>query len=84
MDPLSWTASIIAVLQLTATLTSYISEARNVTVEQVKVAVNFADTDIRLEIASFSGAIKPNLPLVLTAYNPRRIMKLQAHSLPLW
>ena len=39
MDPLSLTASIIAVLQLTSTLTSYISEARNATADQVKVAV---------------------------------------------
>ena len=39
MDPLSLTASIIAVLQLTSTLTSYINEARNATAEQAKVAV---------------------------------------------
>lgn len=39
MDPLSLTASIIAVLQLTSTLTSYISEARNATADQAKVAV---------------------------------------------
>jgi hypothetical protein len=39
MDPLSLTASIVAVLQLTSTLTSYINEARNATVEQAKVAV---------------------------------------------
>ena len=39
MDPLSLTASIIAILQLTSTLTSYINEARNATAEQEKVAV---------------------------------------------
>jgi hypothetical protein len=39
MDPLSLTASIVAVLQLTSTLTSYINEARNATAEQAKVAV---------------------------------------------
>jgi hypothetical protein len=39
MDPLSMTASIIAVLQLTSTLTNYINEARNATAEQAKVAV---------------------------------------------
>jgi hypothetical protein len=39
MDPLSMTAGIIAVLQLTSTLTSYINEARNATAEQANVAV---------------------------------------------
>jgi len=39
MDPLSMTASIIAVLQLTSTLVCYINEARNATAEQKKVAV---------------------------------------------
>ena len=39
MDPLSLTASIVAVLQLTSTLTSYINDARNTTAEQAKVAV---------------------------------------------
>jgi len=39
MDPLSLTASIIAVLQLTSTLTSYINNARNATKDQAKLAV---------------------------------------------
>ncbi|KIW11643.1 hypothetical protein PV08_10945 [Exophiala spinifera] len=39
MDPLSMTASIVAVLQLTLTLASYINEAKNATAEQKKVAV---------------------------------------------
>ena len=39
MDPVSLTASIIAVLQLTSTLTSYINDARNATKEQAQVAV---------------------------------------------
>ena len=39
MDPLSLTASIVSVLQLTSALTSYISEARNATADQAKVAV---------------------------------------------
>jgi hypothetical protein len=39
MDPLSMTVSILAVLQLTSTLTSYMNEARNATAEQQKVAV---------------------------------------------
>jgi hypothetical protein len=39
MDPLSVTASIVAVLQLTSTLTSYINETRNASVEQKKVAL---------------------------------------------
>jgi hypothetical protein len=39
MDPLSLTASIIAVLQLTSTLTGCINEVKNATTEQTKVAV---------------------------------------------
>ena len=39
MDPLSMTASIIAVLQLTRSLTDYINDVRNATAEQVTVAV---------------------------------------------
>jgi hypothetical protein len=39
MDPLSMTASIIAVLQLTSTLTSYINNVRKATAEQAKMAV---------------------------------------------
>lgn len=39
MDPLSLTASIVAVLQLTQTLTSCIYEVRNATVEQANLAV---------------------------------------------
>jgi hypothetical protein len=39
MDPLSMTASIIAVLQLTSTLTNYINNVRRATAEQAKVAV---------------------------------------------
>jgi hypothetical protein len=39
MDPLSLTASIIAVLQLTSTLTTYINEMRNAAKDQAKVAV---------------------------------------------
>ncbi|RMZ86707.1 hypothetical protein DV736_g6069, partial [Chaetothyriales sp. CBS 134916] len=39
MDPLSVTASIIAVLQLTSTLTSYIRDVRHATREQRKVAM---------------------------------------------
>ena len=39
MDPISMTASIIVILQLTTTLTSYIIDVRHATTEQVKVAV---------------------------------------------
>lgn len=39
MDPLSVTASIVAVLQLTSELASYISDARNATTEQQEVAI---------------------------------------------
>ncbi len=39
MDPLSMTASIIAILQLTTTLTGYINDVRHATREQAKVAV---------------------------------------------
>ncbi len=39
MDPLSVTASIIAVLQLTTALTTYLNEVRHATAEQKKVAV---------------------------------------------
>lgn len=39
MDPLSLTASIIAVLQLTSTLISCINQTRHATAEQKKVAV---------------------------------------------
>ena len=39
MDPLSMTASIIAILQLTSTLTNYINNVRKATAEQAKVAV---------------------------------------------
>jgi len=39
MDPLSLTASIIAVLQLTSTLTSYINDVKNATTERAQVAV---------------------------------------------
>lgn len=39
MDPLSMTASIIAILQLTTTLTSYINDVRHATKEQAKVVV---------------------------------------------
>ena len=39
MDLLSVTASIIAVLQLTSKLTSYISDVRNATTEQQVVAI---------------------------------------------
>lgn len=39
MDPLSMTASIIATLQLTATLTGYLNDVRSATKEQKKVAV---------------------------------------------
>ena len=39
MDPLSMTASIIAILELTTTLTSYFNDVRNATKEQVHVAV---------------------------------------------
>ncbi|OQV10804.1 NACHT domain-containing protein isoform 2, partial [Cladophialophora immunda] len=55
MDPLSMTASIIAVLQLTSTLTSYINEARNATAEQKKVAVEAGNlygllTNLRFQV----------------------------------
>lgn len=43
MDPLSVTASIIAVLQLTSTVTSYLHDTRNATAEQAKVAVEAAN-----------------------------------------
>ena len=39
MDPLSLTASIIAVIQLTSTLTSYLNEVRKATAEQAEIAV---------------------------------------------
>jgi hypothetical protein len=39
MDPLSMTASIIAVLQLTSTLTGYINDVRKATTGQAKMAV---------------------------------------------
>jgi hypothetical protein len=39
MDPLSVTASIIAVLQLTTVLTTYINDIRHATSDQKKVAV---------------------------------------------
>lgn len=39
MDPLSLTASLIAVLELSSMLTSYIIDTRNATSEQAKVAV---------------------------------------------
>ncbi|KIX03048.1 uncharacterized protein Z518_06598 [Rhinocladiella mackenziei CBS 650.93] len=39
MDPLSITAGIIAVLQLTSTLTNYINDSRNATKEQVLLAI---------------------------------------------
>lgn len=39
MDPLSMTAGIIAILQLTTTLTGHINDVRHATTEQVKVAV---------------------------------------------
>ena len=39
MDPLSMTASIVAVPQLTTTLTSYIHSVRHATAEKAKVAV---------------------------------------------
>jgi hypothetical protein len=39
MDPLSLTASIVAVLQLAQTLTSCIYEVRNATVEQANLAI---------------------------------------------
>jgi hypothetical protein len=39
MDPLSMTASIIAILKLTTALTGYINDVRHATEEQKKVAV---------------------------------------------
>lgn len=39
MDPLSLSASIIAVLEFTATLISYINEVKNASPEQAKVAI---------------------------------------------
>ncbi|KIX05451.1 uncharacterized protein Z518_06323 [Rhinocladiella mackenziei CBS 650.93] len=39
MDPLSMTASIIAILQLTSALTSYINDAKNATKEQAQLAI---------------------------------------------
>lgn len=39
MDPLSTTTSIIAILQLTTTLTGYINDVRNAITEQAKMAV---------------------------------------------
>ena len=39
MDPLSMTASIIAVLQLTLTLTGYVNDVRRATEEQERVTV---------------------------------------------
>ncbi|KIW99546.1 uncharacterized protein Z518_11285 [Rhinocladiella mackenziei CBS 650.93] len=39
MDPLSITASICAILQLTSTLTSYINDAKNTTKEQAQLAI---------------------------------------------
>jgi hypothetical protein len=39
MDPISLTASIIAILELTTKLTGYINDVRHATREQAKVAV---------------------------------------------
>ena len=39
MDPLSMTASIIAVLQLTTALTAYLNNVRNATAEQRQMAI---------------------------------------------
>jgi hypothetical protein len=39
MDPLSLTASIITILQLTSTFTNYVNNARNTTKEQAQLAV---------------------------------------------
>lgn len=55
MDPLSMTASIIAVLQLTSTLASYINEARHGTAEQKKMAVEAGNlygllTNLRFQV----------------------------------
>ncbi|KAK5202654.1 hypothetical protein LTR41_011600 [Exophiala xenobiotica] len=55
MDPLSMTASIIAVLQLTSTLASYINETRHATAEQKKVAVEAGNiygllTNLRFQV----------------------------------
>ncbi|KAJ9664790.1 hypothetical protein H2198_000136 [Neophaeococcomyces mojaviensis] len=55
MDPLSITASIIAVLQLTTTLTNYISNVGNATSDQKKVAVEASNlygllTNIRFRV----------------------------------
>ncbi|KAK4936029.1 hypothetical protein LTR10_023024 [Elasticomyces elasticus] len=55
MDPLSMTASIIAVLQLTSSFASYINEARNATSEQKKLAVEASNiycllTNLRFQV----------------------------------
>ena len=39
MDPMSMTASIVAILQLTTTLTGYINDVRKATKEQARIAV---------------------------------------------
>ena len=39
MDPMSITASIVAILQLTTTLTGYINDVRKATKEQARIAV---------------------------------------------
>lgn len=56
MDPLSVTAGIIAVLQLTTTLTKYITDAHAATKEQALVAIEASNlygllTSLRLRVA---------------------------------
>jgi hypothetical protein len=55
MDPSSMTASIIAILQLTSTLTGYINDVRHATSEQKKVAVEASNlygllTSLRFQV----------------------------------
>jgi hypothetical protein len=44
MDPLSMTASIVTVLELTTTLTGFINDVRHATREQAKVAIEASST----------------------------------------
>lgn len=63
MDPLSMTASIVAVLHLTTTLTGYINDVRHSTVEQTKVAVEASNLYSLLTRLRFRvEAIRPDDP----------------------
>ena len=61
MDPLSTTASIIAVLQLTTTLVGYLNDVRNATAEQRQVAIEASNlygllTSLRFRVETAQSA----------------------------